>query len=161
MLGYTGMIELGRRGGAAGLRSTVVWEGDEYEPPWENEKGLHWRLKPAPPDERGDERVGVLVVWKEQTERVAHHCPPSRIDTALKASPMKDVSRRNEDWYWRKTGVRFVRPWLPLSPDFARAASVDESVVHGIEVDQLGAAQPAIDAPAFEEPLPETEGDGA
>jgi recombination protein RecT len=149
MLGYTGIIQLGRNGGAVGLRSTVVWDCDDYEPPWENEKGLHWHLKPGPPEER-EERVGVLVVWREERERQALHCPPSRIDTALKASAMKDASRRGEDWYWRKTGVRFARPWLPLTPQFALAARSDDAVVHYLEPDEGGSAQPVLDPPEIE-----------
>jgi recombination protein RecT len=132
MLGYTGIIELGRRGGAVGLRSSVVWDCDEYVAPWENEKGLHYQLVPGPPEKR-TERVGVLVTWKEGTERQALHCPPSRIDTALKASPMKDASRREEDWYWRKTGVRFARPWLPLTTELATADRSDDAIVTGVD----------------------------
>lgn len=145
MLGYTGIIELGRNGGAHGLRATVVWENDDYERPWENEKGGHWHLKPAPPADRGDERVGVLVVWKEERERQALWCPPERIDRALKASRMNDPSRRNEDWYWRKTAVRFARPWLPLTPQFALAARSDDALVHAIEPDETGSAQPVLE----------------
>jgi len=135
MLGYTGIIELGRRGGAVGLRSSVVWDCDEYTPPWENEKGLHYQLVPGAPENRS-ERVGVLVTWKEGTERQALHCPPSRIDTALKASPMKDASRREEDWYWRKTGVRFARPWLPLTTEAATADRADDAIVTGVDAGQ-------------------------
>jgi phage RecT family recombinase len=148
MLGYTGIIELGRRGGAVGLRSSVVWDCDEYTAPWENEKGLHYQLVPGAPEKRV-ERVGVLVTWKESRgsgqggpgrplggERQALHCPPSRIDTALKASPMKDASRREEDWYWRKTGVRFARPWLPLTTELATADRSDDAIVTGVDEGQ-------------------------
>jgi recombination protein RecT len=144
MLGYTGIIELGRRGGAIGLRSTVVWNCDEYVPPWENEKGLHWLLKPGPLTER-EERVGALVVWKEERERQALHCSPERIATALKARKVADKSVGNEDWYWRKTGVRFARPWLPLTPQFALAARSDDAIVHAVEADADGSAQPIIE----------------
>ena len=97
-LGYTGIIELGRRGGAVGLRSSVVWDCDEYASPWENEKGIHYLLRPGPTEQR-TERVGVLVTWREGAERQALHCPPERIDTALRASPIASTARREEDWY--------------------------------------------------------------
>jgi hypothetical protein len=46
---------------------------------------------------------------------------------------MKDASRREEDWYWRKTGVRFARPWLPLTTEAATADRADDAVVSGVD----------------------------
>lgn len=147
MLGYTGIVEIGRRGGAVGLASTVVYDGDEYERPWQNEKGWHWRLVPAAPESQG-ERVGVLVSWREGSERMALHCPPERIDTAIAASRNPQAKAlREEDWYWRKTGVRFARPWLPLTTDtsgaFARAAVADGAVVSALDYSD-GEAVPVL-----------------
>jgi recombination protein RecT len=145
MLGYTGIVELGRRGGAAGLTATVVREGDTLEKPWQNEKGWHWEYRPAPEGTDGD-RLGVLVTWREDRERVALWCPPERVEAAVKAS--KNPKARElllEDWYWRKTGVRFARPWLPLATDdFARAAAVDGGAVRALDV-QDGEAVPVVD----------------
>lgn len=135
MLGYTGIVELARRGGAEGCRSTVVWDCDETVAPWEDEKGLHWRLKPGPLADRGD-RVGVLVSWREGRERQALLCPPSRVDVAIRTSKNPYARElREEDWYWRKTGIRYARPWLPLATDsgqtFAIADRSDGGVVTG------------------------------
>jgi recombination protein RecT len=149
MLGYTGIIELGRRGGAAGLRSTVVWDCDEYVEPWEDEKGegIHYKRKPGPV-EKQTERIGVLVTWRDGKVKQAVHCPPSRVATALAHRKAKDdVS--NEDWYWRKTGVRFARPWLPLSTEFALADRSDDGIVHGVEAEE-GEAFPVVEAEAIE-----------
>jgi recombination protein RecT len=150
MLGYTGIIELGRRGGAVALRATVVWDCDDYTPPWENEKGLHWQLIPGLLHER-EERVGVLVTWKEERERQGLHCPPERIERAKKASQAAQKNSgpwvTDEDAMWRKTSVRFARPWLPLTPQFALAARSDDSVAHYVEVDAEGSAQPALEVP--------------
>ena len=146
MLGYTGIVELARRGGAHGLSSTVVYDGDECERPWQNERGWHWTLRPAPPEQQG-ERVGVLVTWREEKERVALWCPPERVDVAVKASRNpKARELREEDWYWRKTGVRFARPWLPLTTDtgFAVAARADQGAVRALDVVE-GEAVPVID----------------
>lgn len=145
MLGYTGIVELGRRGGAAGLTAQVVYEGDVLEKPWQNEKGWHWEYRPAPDGEQG-ERLGVLVTWREERERVALWMPPERVDVAVKASRNPKASQlREEDWYWRKTGVRFARPWLPLATDdMARAAAVDGGAVRALDV-QEGEAVPVVD----------------
>lgn len=153
MLGYTGIIELGRRGGATGLRSTVVWDCDEYVPPWENERGQHWTLKPGPLAER-TERIGCLVTWTEGRERQALHMPPERVDAAVKASRNpKAAELRGEDWYWRKTAVRFARPWLPLiagpsAGEFARAAQMDGAAVRALDTDGQGAAVAVVDEEA-------------
>lgn len=148
MLGYTGIVELARRGGTTGLRATVVWDVDEYEPPWENEKGVHWLLRPGPVGERA-ERVAGLVAWKEGSERVALHMPPERVDVAIKASRNpKAAELRQEDWYWRKTAVRFARPWLPLSTDagpFAQATAADGGAVRTVDVSD-GEAVPVVEA---------------
>src|SRR5690242_15937674 len=94
MLGYVGIVELARRGGARGLTATVAYDGDETVRPWQDEKGTHWRLVPADEEHRG-ERVGVLVSWAEERTRSAVWCPPARVDAALKASkrPHKEELR--------------------------------------------------------------------
>jgi recombination protein RecT len=146
MLGYTGIVELARRGGAAGLRATVVRAGDEFTPPWQDEKGSHWRH--VPNLEAADAaRIGGLVTWKEGTERVALLMPPERVDVAVKASRNPGAAGlREEDWYWRKTAIRFARPWLPLTTDsgFAAAYQYDGGIASGIDV-EAGAAFPVIE----------------
>ena len=137
ILGYTGIIALGRRGGAGALRSSVVWDCDEYIAPWESEKGIRWTLKPGAVADRKD-RVAVLVSWKDGTERLALECPAERVERARKASPAARKKSgpwiSDEDAMWRKTGVRFARPWLPLSTELAIASAYDDSVVRGVDV---------------------------
>lgn len=138
MLGYTGIVELGRRGGAVGLRSTVVWSDDDWSGIVNDSGKLKYRHAPAQSHGESAERVGVLVEWREGPPgyagvQQAVWCPPSRIDAALAASARKDTSRREEDWYWRKTGVRFARPWLPLTTELATADRSDDAVVIGVD----------------------------
>lgn len=132
-LGYTGIVELGRRGGAVGLRSTVVWDDDDWSGIVNDSGKLKYRHAPAQSHGDSAERIGVLVEWKEAGVQQAVWCPPSRIDTALAASARKDNSRREEDWYWRKTGVRFARPWLPLTTELATADRADDGIVTGVD----------------------------
>lgn len=129
ILGYTGVIELARRAGVVGLRATVVWDCDEYVRPWEDERGLHWRLVPGLYDER-TERVGVLVAWTDGKTRLALDVPYSRIQRAMSAS---EAAKRNvgpwstdTDAMWRKTGIRAARPFLPMVADLSRALDRDE-----------------------------------
>lgn len=152
MLGYTGIIELARRTGrVAGLSSEIVWDCDEYVPPWRDEKGLHYLHKPGPVDKRKDRR-GVLVAWKELPGRFAMglDVPLSRIDRARAASQTasKGVGpwKSDEDAMWRKTGIRAARPFLPLTVEMARAVTVDGARVIGVDVED-DTAVPALDAP--------------
>lgn len=146
MLGYTGIVELARRGGAQGLRAVVVRGQDEFVAPWQDEKGAHWKHVPNP-DSAPEDRIGALVTWKEGTERIALAMPPERVDVAIKASRNPGAAGlRNEDWYWRKTAVRFARPWLPLTTDtgFAQAYHADGALVPTVDV-EAGAALPVIE----------------
>lgn len=147
LVGYTGLIALGRRGGAVGLRATLVYTGDTYTPPWQNEKGLHYEHRPASGD-RG-ERAAVLVTWKEAGERMALDCPAERIHRAQQASASYQAGAgpwlTDPDAMWRKTGVRFARPWLPLTTELGRATAADESTVYGVTVED-GTATPEMEA---------------
>lgn len=136
VLGYTGILELARRGGATGLRSTIVYDADEYQRPWEDERGIHYRLVPAPADNRG-ERVGLLVTWTDAKTRQALDVPASRVERAQKASAAYKAKSgpwfTDEDAMWRKTGVRAARPFLPLSVDLARSTAADGGIVTGLD----------------------------
>jgi recombination protein RecT len=154
MLGYTGILELARRSERVGaLKATVVWDCDTYTAPWENERGLHYELRPGPEEERGD-RVGVLTTWKERVGSTWHpqarDIPRSRIERARNASVLgsrgQGMWATDETAAWAKTGVRAVRAWLPLSPDAGYAMQHDEAVLTGVEADASGAAQPVIEA---------------
>ena len=133
MLMCGGIIELGRRSGAVGLRSTVVWSDDDWSGIVNDSGKLKYRHAPAQSHGESAERIGVLVEWKEAGVQQAVWCPPSRIDTALAASARKDTSLREEDWYWRKTGVRYSRPWLPLTTELATADRADDGIVTGVD----------------------------
>ena len=147
ILGYTGIIELARRGGAVALRSTLVWDVDDYTAPWEDERGIHYKLTPGPVEERS-ERRGLLVTWTDAKVRQALDVPASRVERALQASPAARSKSgpwvTDTDAMWRKTGVRAARPFLPLSADFAVADRADGAVTHGLDVIE-GEAVPLLE----------------
>jgi recombination protein RecT len=149
ILGYTGIIELARRTDrVGGLRSIVLWDNDTFRV-WQDEKGEHFTLEPGDAEERKS-RHSVIVTWKERAAgtwfpRVVH-VPRSRVERARAASPAARKGSgpwvSDETAMWAKTGIRAVRPWLPLSPEAAYAVAMDESVVTDVEADADGAAQP-------------------
>jgi recombination protein RecT len=151
ILGYTGIIELARRTDRVGaLRSVVVWDNDDWRV-WQDEKGEHFTFYPGDADKR-TEMHSVLVTWKERAAgtwfpRVVH-VPRSRIQRARAASPAARKGSgpwtTDESAMWAKTGIRAVRPWLPLSPEAAYAVAMDESVLIDVTPDEDGAAQPIV-----------------
>ncbi len=139
ILGYTGIIELARRSGAvADLSSEIVWDNDVYERPWRNATGVHFEHRPGDPSKR-TEAMGVLVSWRELSGGKwfarAVDVPQSRVERARKASKAKSGPWfTDSDAMARKTGVRAVRPWLPLSPQAGQAFAVDGAVVSDVAV---------------------------
>jgi recombination protein RecT len=139
ILGYTGIVELARRSGSvADLSAEVVWDNDVYERPWRNQTGVRYEHRPGDPEGR-QERVGVLVTWRELSGGKwfprAVDVDPGRVQRAQKASRAKSGPWLTDpDAMWRKTGVRAVRPWLPLSPQAGYALAVDGATVTNLEV---------------------------
>jgi recombination protein RecT len=148
VLGYTGIIELARRSDrCAALRSSVVWDCDAYSRPFDSQAGVKWELRPGPEQDR-NERVGVVVAWNELSGGKwfprALDVPLSRIERARKASRAKSGPWfTDEDAMWRKTGIRFARPFLPLTPAASGALASDGAVVAGLTVED-DAAEPVI-----------------
>jgi len=146
ILGYTGIIELARRSDrCAALRSSVVWDCDEYSRPFDSQAGVKWELRPGPESER-KERVGAVVAWNELSGGKwfprALDVPLSRIERARKASKAKSGPWfTDEDAMWRKTGIRFARPFLPLTPAATTALVNDGAIVHGLDAE----AEPVLE----------------
>jgi len=131
MLGYTGILELARRGGAVGLRSTVVWDDDDWTGIKNVNGTLRYTLTPAAERNEEASRCGVLVEWKDGGQN-AVWCPPSRIKRAQDASASYKTGQgpwfSDTEAMWRKTGIRFARPFLPLFVELAESERMDGRV---------------------------------
>jgi recombination protein RecT len=152
ILGYTGIIELARRSDRiSGLRSILLWNCDEYTLPRDSQAGVKWSHEPGPENDRIS-REGLIVAWNElaagKWSPQAQHVPVSRVERARKASKARSGPWvTDEDAMWRKTGVRAVRPWLPLSPQAGEAIGYDGATVRDIEVVEDHAAPVLTEAP--------------
>jgi recombination protein RecT len=154
MLGYTGIVELGRRSDRLGaLRARVVWDCDDYEYA-EKDGEEHYSLRPGSVADQNERRL-VLVTWQEKAGgkwfKRAVEVAPSRIARALNASPAAKAnsgpwcgSESDVTAMWCKTGIRAVRPWLPLTSDAGYAIASDDAMLTGVETDREGAAQPVL-----------------
>lgn len=136
--GYKGLIDLARRSGQVNrISAHVVYDNE----PFVMEFGIKEVLehKPMPPSQRG-KRKGVYAVavlndgsphfewlWDEEIEAV------KRQSKAANFGPWKT----HEDEMVRKTAIRRLVKYLPLSVELAKAAAIDELADAGVSTEEL------------------------
>lgn len=125
-VGYKGLISLARRSGEVrSISAHVVYEHDVFE----FEYGINEKLKHVPTlDERG-KKIAVYAIAHFKSGGYA-------FDVLSKADVEKirnkSASRNSGPWMdfeepmWRKTAIRQLAKYLPLSVEFQRAAALDE-----------------------------------
>ena len=136
--GYKGLIDLARRSGQVNrISAHVVYDNEHFVMEYGTKEVLEH--KPLPPSTRGD-RKGVYAVavlndgsahfewlWNEEIEAV------KRQSKAVNFGPWQT----HEDEMIRKTAIRRLVKYLPLSVELAKAAAVDELVDAGISTQEL------------------------
>ena len=149
MVEYRGLVKLARRSGEiATLGAEVVYERDRFD----YELGLHPRLEHRPFEgDDDDDDPGPLthcyavVEWRGGgaqfvvvPRRVVHKQHRARSD-----SWRSEKSRRFSPWetdtaaMWRKTAVRVLEPFLPLSTEVRAAIQAAEGLSYELEGDQI------------------------
>lgn len=149
IIGYKGLIELARRSGqVVDVSAHIVYENEKCELTYGTDE--HIDHIPLPPEERGEKRIGAYAraKFKDGTIKV-HWMWAAEILKARDSSPSAwtwdygakawkvgpDGSRvlnpesiwvKWEDDMWIKTVIRHMAKFLPLSPEFQKAAAVDE-----------------------------------
>ena len=127
ILGYKGIVDLARRNGVTVVARTV-YEGDEFE----FEYGLTEKCEHRPTlTERGEPRAYYGVArWADG--HLLHLALPKDIEDrkgrskAASSGPWKT----DYDAMARKTVIRMMAPFLPLSIEMATAITRDETTVH-------------------------------
>jgi recombination protein RecT len=147
--GYKGLIELARRSGqVVAINSHVVYENEKFAIKLGFEESLEH--EPLPPSRRGNKKgvYGVArlkdgsthfeFLWAEEVES---------IKSQSKASGFGPW-QTHEDEMWRKTAIRRLVKYLPLSVEFSKAAAVDELADAGMNAQELFDldVSPAIEA---------------
>jgi recombination protein RecT len=136
--GYKGLIDLARRSGQVNrISAHVVYENEAFIMEFGTKEVLEH--KPMPPSQRG-KRKGVYAVavlkdgsahfewlWDEEIESV------KRQSKAANFGPWKT----HEDEMVRKTAIRRLVKYLPLSVELAKAAAVDELADAGVSTEDL------------------------
>lgn len=135
--GYKGLIDLARRSGQVNrISAHIVYENETFIMEYGTKETLEH--KPLPPSTRGD-RKGVYAVavlndgsphfewlWNEEIEAVKRQSKAS-------FGPWQT----HEDEMIRKTAIRRLVKYLPLSVELAKAAAVDELVDAGVSTQEL------------------------
>ena len=145
IVGYKGMINLADRAGQT-ITSEVVRANDEFD--YSLGTDQHITHKPRIDGERGeiigayavaihpDDRKQFKVIGRDEINRA------KQSSAAASSGPWKT----DEAAMVAKTAVRRLAPFLPLSPEFARAVELDEAADRGEQI---------IDVPFDVETTPE------
>lgn len=139
--GYKGLIDLARRSGqVVSIGSHVVYSNEKFTLKFGFSETLEH--EPLPPSQRG-ERKGVYAVARLKDGSVHSEWLWSEEVEAVKTQSLKKMKRPsgpwidNEDEMWRKTSIRRLAKYLPLSVEFAKAAAVDELADAGVSTAEL------------------------
>jgi recombination protein RecT len=139
--GYKGLIDLARRSGqVVSIGSHVVYSNEKFTLKFGFSETLEH--EPLPPSQRG-ERKGVYAVARLKDGSVHFEWLWSEEVEAVKTQSLKKMKRPsgpwidNEDEMWRKTSIRRLAKYLPLSVEFAKAAAVDELADAGVSTAEL------------------------
>jgi recombination protein RecT len=141
--GYKGLIDLAMRTNRVeDIYAEIIWEKED----WNMEDGtIHeLRHKRLPPSQRGSEWVGVYAVakLKDSEHRKYQFLWREEVDAIKKASS-KSAGMDSSPWnQWpeqmiKKTAIRQLAKLLPLSPEFVKAAAIDEAVDVGLDTREV------------------------
>lgn len=160
MLGYKGIIELARRSGEIlSIEAREVCQRDEFRYSYGLDEELHHR-----PFMDGD-RGPLVAVWGLAKFKDGGHyfVVLSRADVDLAMSRSDSAKSGFGPWKTdysamaRKTAIRRMAPYLPLSPEQAGAIAQDETVHTSIVPDMVSEPPESgwVDVASWEEPPPE------
>ncbi|MCI1643796.1 MAG: recombinase RecT [Bifidobacterium crudilactis] len=145
IIGYKGIIDLARRSGAIkSLHAQAVYEGDEFES-WEDESGQHFKFRQDRNAEHSEQKLTDVFVNAQLMTGgfVFEHMTRAEIDK------IRGRSKASHNGPWvsdyeamaKKTVIRRVFPYLPVSVNAAQAVGADETTP-----DYADVFHPVIDA---------------
>ncbi|MBD5641848.1 MAG: recombinase RecT [Desulfovibrio sp.] len=150
IFGYKGLMELAYRSGrVASIYAETVCENDDFE----FELGLQPKLRHIPSlDDRGELRAVYAVAHMKDADPVfvvMGRSDVEKIRRASKAGNSGPWTQWTEEM-WKKTAIRRLCKYLPLSPEIQKAIALDEQADEGVQ----NLAEGIINLP--EEPAIET-----
>lgn len=165
VIGYRGIIALARRTGeVSSVEAHIVHANDHFE--WE--QGTETRIvhRPAPLGADPGAPVGVYAVARLSDGTVVHDV--LRIEDIERARASSKARGGPWDDHWgemaRKTAVRRLGKYLPMTAELARAVEVDEGVVLDVgkvlDVREEKPRMVTLDPPDDDDPPPADDGFG-
>lgn len=137
IIGYKGMVDLARRAGASVI-GEAVHDGDEFV----------WQLGTRPLIQHKPlAKIGAPLTHVYAVARVKDVEPAFKVLTVAQVEQHRARSRSKDSGPWVtdyepmaiKTAVRVLAPWMPQSPELARAVALDEAT------ERLGSVTTALD----------------
>ena len=132
IVGYRGMIDLARRSGQiVSISARTVREGDEFA----YEYGLHENLTHKPSEEESDQISYVYAVAKLRDGGVQFEVmSKAQIEKVREQSKAKDSGPWKTHWeeMAKKTVIRRLFKYLPVSVEIQRAVTLDEAADAGL-----------------------------
>ncbi|MFT8330277.1 recombinase RecT [Bifidobacterium psychraerophilum] len=131
ILGYKGIIDLARRSGQIkSLHAQAVYEGDEFDT-WEDESGQHFRFHQARDVEHSEQKLTDVFVNAQLMTGgfVFEHMTRSEVDQIRRRSKASNNGPWVSDFeaMAKKTVIRRVFPYLPVSVNASSAVTADET----------------------------------
>lgn len=130
--GYRGLIKLARNSGEiAGIEAHIVYEADEFEVTYGTDSKIHH--VPALTEDPG-KRIAVYAVayFKDPSTRPQFEVlTPAQVEHIRKKSQAERAGKIDGPWktdtdeMWRKTAVKRLCKYLPLSAELATAIELD------------------------------------
>lgn len=152
ILGYKGMIDLARRNGVS-IVARTVYENDHFEVDY----GLDERIVHHPT--LGDR--GPAVAWYAVARWDGGHMVQVATPADIEARKSRSAAAKSKSSPWttdfdamaRKTVVRMMAPYLPLSVEMANAVAVDERPIsYNVDTAELLVDDDVIDVTGDEPP---------
>jgi len=143
VVGYNGLITLAKNTGEYdAIEGKAVYSNDEFEPPWDDETGTHFKLRPAPDGQRG-ELIGVIgrALEKGADRALVEWIDAKTIRKTIRPHNwVKTPWKTHEEAMFRKSGVRRVSKYTAKSRAswrFALALEGDQALILAGDGDDL------------------------
>lgn len=136
VVGYKGLIDLARRSGhITSLSANIHFSDDEM---WEYEEGTEARLRHRPGPQRGDKLAAYAIAKFKDGGHAYVVLPWAKVmeirdssqgyQTAKRFGKLNDTPWvKHEDEMAKKTAIRALAKYLPLSVEFMEAVEVDDT----------------------------------
>lgn len=133
IIGYKGYIELAYRSGRIEkIETFLIREGDKFDHGANSERGRFFDWAPADYDEDRD-WTGVVAMAKIRgAGTVWAYLPKDKVLARRPSYWEQTPWKSNPEEMARKTGIRALAPYLPMSTDLGRALEADEQKVESI-----------------------------